>query len=315
VPDLKDELRQLADDAARQARPLAVADVIREGDRRHRRTIIARRRGGPRSPGLAPLARPGRRRPGWVAPLAAAAAVTAVIAVVATVPGAIDGSGSAGHPRAASAVSTVYVTIFGPPAGRDGLIPISTATSKPGKPIRIRGMSGVAITPDGRTIYAGTGDTVIPISTATSKPGRPIHFHAGVSAIAVNPDGDTVYVEAGPRVLVPVRTATNTPGRPIRVRSKGGVIAFTPDGKTAYVGGPGTVTPINTVTNTPGKPIRVGSGATIAITPDGKTLYAATMNKVVPVSTATNTPGKPIPLRGPIHGIGILIAPSPATSG
>ncbi len=39
--DLKDELQQLADDAARQTRPMAVAEVIRAGDRRHRRIILA----------------------------------------------------------------------------------------------------------------------------------------------------------------------------------------------------------------------------------------------------------------------------------
>jgi hypothetical protein len=199
VSDLKDELRRLADGAARQARPLAVADVIRQGDRRYRRTIIPRRRGSPRAPGLAPGARPVSRWPGWAAPLAAAAAVTAVIAVAATVPGAIHGSGSAGHRPAASSVYTVYVAIFGPPADRDGLVPISTATNTPGKPIHVRGMSGVAITPDGKTIYAGTGDTVIPISTATNKPGRPIHFRAEIFTIAVNADGKTAYVEVGPR--------------------------------------------------------------------------------------------------------------------
>jgi hypothetical protein len=37
VADLKDELQQLADDAARQVRPLPVAEVIRQGDSRHQR--------------------------------------------------------------------------------------------------------------------------------------------------------------------------------------------------------------------------------------------------------------------------------------
>lgn len=39
MPDLTDELQWMADDAARQARPLTVADVIRRGDRRHRRSL------------------------------------------------------------------------------------------------------------------------------------------------------------------------------------------------------------------------------------------------------------------------------------
>jgi hypothetical protein len=39
VVDLTSELQQIADDAARQARPVAAAEVIRRGDRRHRRSI------------------------------------------------------------------------------------------------------------------------------------------------------------------------------------------------------------------------------------------------------------------------------------
>jgi hypothetical protein len=44
--DLTSELQQMADDAARQARPLAVAEVISRGDRRHRRSIMRLSLGG-----------------------------------------------------------------------------------------------------------------------------------------------------------------------------------------------------------------------------------------------------------------------------
>jgi hypothetical protein len=44
--DLTSELQQMADDAARQARPLAAAEVIRRGDRRRRRSITRRSLGG-----------------------------------------------------------------------------------------------------------------------------------------------------------------------------------------------------------------------------------------------------------------------------
>jgi hypothetical protein len=46
VADVTSELQQMADDAARQARPLAAADVIRRGDRRHRRSITRLSVGG-----------------------------------------------------------------------------------------------------------------------------------------------------------------------------------------------------------------------------------------------------------------------------
>jgi hypothetical protein len=44
--DLTSELQQMADDAARQARPLAAAEVIRRGDRRRRRSITRLSLGG-----------------------------------------------------------------------------------------------------------------------------------------------------------------------------------------------------------------------------------------------------------------------------
>ena len=247
MPDLKDELRQLADEAARQARPWPVADVIREGDRRRRRV-------NPRAPELAVRRQPGRRWPGWVTPLAAAAAVIAVAAVVTTVSGAIRDSGPAGNRPGASAVYAVYQS--------GTVIPISTATSRPGKLIHIRGFVGaIAITPNGKTIYAGT-DAVVPVSTASGKPGKPIDIGRYNEEIAITPNGKTAYV------------ATSEEANPM-------------------------VTPINTATNTPGKPIRIGLGLNIAMSPDGTTLYAENSNKIVPISTTTNKPGKPI--RVPPH--------------
>ena len=44
--DVASELQQMADDAASQARPLAAAEVIRRGDRRHRRSITRLSLGG-----------------------------------------------------------------------------------------------------------------------------------------------------------------------------------------------------------------------------------------------------------------------------
>ena len=357
MSDLKDELRQLADDAASQARPLAVADVIRRADRRHWRTITGWRRGS------APA--PGRRWPGWVAPLAAAAAVTAVVAATVIVPSALHGSGPAAGHR--SAAATVYVSYPGKYNSAEELTPISGATNTPGRPIRMGTLGGVAFTPDGKTAYVeGPTGAVLPISTATSTPGKPIpvrmpgyrpfsitmnpdgetayltfSWHIGSSfsgsilpistatntpgkpirvtsarrpyvlGIVFSPDGKTAYAAAGslvpipgsptqinPAAVIPVNTATNTPGKPIRLSHGESDITITPDGKTLYVAGWDTITPISTATNTPGKPIRVSTGAgnlaNMAITPDGKTLYAAAQQGVVPISTATNTPGKPI---------------------
>jgi DNA-binding beta-propeller fold protein YncE len=202
------------------------------------------------------------------------------------------------------------------------ILPISTATDTPGKPIRLASgtrpyVGEIVFSPDGKTAYAAAGSlafggpgtplatthlrpaAVIPINTATNTPGTPIRLSHGESDIAITPDGKTLYVE-GSDTIIPISTATNTPGTPIRISTGAGPKAnmtITPDGKTLYVEGSDTITPISTATNTPGKPIRIKGGfGQMTITPDGKTLYVEGSDTITPISTATNTPGKPIPL-------------------
>ena len=102
--------------------------------------------------------------------------------------------------------------------------------------------------------------------------------------IAITPDGKTAYVTSDESIVVPIDTATGTPGAPIRVGvNRPGLhdqpdgIVITPDGRTAYVvnqsrpqsppwhsyeaekrGLPqpapdprGTVTPVDSATNVP----------------------------------------------------------------
>jgi DNA-binding beta-propeller fold protein YncE len=303
VSELKDELRRLADYAARQARPLSVADVIREGDRRHWLTITPRRRESTRAPGPAGRPGPGRRWRGWVAPLAAAAAVIAAVAVAGAVSSAINGSRPAGTRPAAGTVYAVYE----PELVKAGklpiatIIPISTATNTAGKLIRVPGLSGAAITPNGKTIYAADGEGLVPISTATGKAGNLIRA-GGAGQIVIDPNGKTAYgFSSWPSdKIIPIDLTNNTAGQPIKLASPVEVVAFAPDGRTAYAFAPAsrrssTVTPINTATNTPGRPIQVGPGALeMAFAPDGRTAYVAGMNIVTPINTATGRPGRPI---------------------
>jgi DNA-binding beta-propeller fold protein YncE len=243
---------------------------------------------------------------------------------------------------------TVYVT-YGTnsvPYGTHAVIPISTATNTPGKPIYL-GRNPlnqpyfIAVTPNGKTAYvtAVGSRTVTPISTATNTPGRPIYLGGSVESpgqIVITADGKTAYVDTRSSqgfALTPISTATNTPGRPIQLgrAPNGQNIVFTPDGKTAYVTTGSGVTPISTATGTPGKTIDVGvvgPNQWIAITPDGKTVYVSTENgcrgegqdctiTVTPISTATNTPGKPIHVgSGPLAvGVGqIAITPDGKTA-
>ena len=73
--------------------------------------------------------------------------------------------------------------------GPGTVVPISTATNTPGKPIRIGlGLGGIAITADGKTLYAAAQNTVVPISTATNTPGKPIRLRYGLpSGIVITP--------------------------------------------------------------------------------------------------------------------------------
>jgi hypothetical protein len=101
MSDLTSELQQMADDAARQARPLAAADVIRRGDRRHRRST--------------------RLSLGGLSVTGAIAAV--IVGVIALLPASHQASRQPGAQLAAWTVvkqaGNVYVTIrqFRDPAG------------------------------------------------------------------------------------------------------------------------------------------------------------------------------------------------------
>ncbi len=175
------------------------------------------------------------------------------------------------------------------------VIPIATATNRPGRTITVgRGITGdgatVAMTPDGRTLYIPdiTPNGLIPFSTVTNTPGKLIGFGSDIAVVAAfAPNGSIAYalsqrpnempINAGGRVVrcadapgtvTPIATATNTVGKPIKVSCIPGPVAVTPDGKTLYVGSDaGTVTPFSTSTGRAGKPIKVKAPAEILIVP------------------------------------------------
>ena len=79
--------------------------------------------------------------------------------------------------------------------------------------------------------------TVTPISTATNTAGKPIHIGTRDLDIAITPDGKTVYAAGGGvHTITPISTATNTPGKADpRPAAPEPLMAITPDGKTIYV--------------------------------------------------------------------------------
>src|SRR5690348_13333582 len=152
-----------------------------------------------------------------------AMAGTAAVAVVAVlVPvgiGAVGHApGPAGRHRPPTA-PTVYVAYPNRnPSKLGAIIPISIATNRPGKPIRLRINGEIASTLDGRTLYVATGMAVIPIKTATNNPGKPIHIGSGAFSIDMNPNGKTAYVTGiFSRAITPINVATHKPGKPIHV--------------------------------------------------------------------------------------------------
>jgi YVTN family beta-propeller protein len=71
--------------------------------------------------------------------------------------------------------------------------------------------------------------TVLPISTATNTPEKPIKVGKGPVVAAFTPDGKTAYVVSlGASTVTPISTATSTPGRPIKVGTDPFAIAITP---------------------------------------------------------------------------------------
>jgi YVTN family beta-propeller protein len=85
---------------------------------------------------------------------------------------------------------------------------------------------------------AAEDDTVTPVSTATNRPGKAIRVGSGIDAIAITPNGKTAYAASfNAGRVTPIRIATNTAGKPIAVGTDVGPItmAITPNSATVYV--------------------------------------------------------------------------------
>jgi YVTN family beta-propeller protein len=131
--------------------------------------------------------------------------------------------------------------------------------------------------------------TVTVVRTATNTILKRIHVSFAFS-LAVSPDGKTVYAggadpNTGNPEVVTIATARNTTSRPILLGQDGGVvktIAVTPTGRTAYfaISSIGNfIVPMRTATRTLGTPIPVGPDPTaIAIARYGSAMYVVSTN-------------------------------------
>jgi YVTN family beta-propeller protein len=174
----------------------------------------------------------------------------------------------------------------------------------------VGGIEGLAITPDGRTVFVMDSRLhgVIPVDVATDAAGPPIAVASGeetLAGMAMSPDGRTLYVVRNPGTIVPVDVAGRSAGAPIRLAEWGiTALAISSDGKTAYATGraynapiqtPGVV-PVDLGSGAAGATIPVGTGPSqqpnsIALTPDGQTAYVTSYESasVTPIDLATRT--------------------------
>jgi hypothetical protein len=262
-----------------------------------------------------------RRRTQYAAGCAAAVAVAcaATLAVTQTAPPAL--------PAAAPGKSETVYALSDSPSGAT-ITPIAAATGRPGDPIVLpqgtptaTSLPQVAITPDGKTIWAAHGDTVTPISTGTNRAGRPVtlrnNYDVYIVKLVVAPNGKNVYVLDSSGTVTPISTVTDRAGISIKPEQQPAPeeqpppaasiynMAITPNGKTLYVlvnipQQRSYVVPIVTATNTPAAPIWPQSlrGIAILSAPDGQTAYLVGTSsvglQVIPISTATNSPGTPV---------------------
>jgi DNA-binding beta-propeller fold protein YncE len=175
---------------------------------------------------------------------------------------------------------------------------------------------GLALSPDGRTLYATSlcAQAVIPVDVSVATPvvGSPIAVGKGPLTVVVTPDGHTLYTANIADATVSVVDLTQPSPVVVYTIAVGKEplgMALTPDGTRLYVADRGecAVTEIDTATRT-ANAIKLGSSACgagaaperVAASPDGARVYVTVpkTQTVTPIETATNTPDTPISFAG-----------------
>lgn len=110
---------------------------------------------------------------------------------------------------------TVYVSDSGAPT----VTPIDVATGKALPSLEIAGQDdayGLALSPDGRTLWVQAGDDVATLDTATGREGTPIHLGNGPSSLGFDWNGATAYVTCSNNdTLVPIAVGSGAVGTAI----------------------------------------------------------------------------------------------------
>jgi YVTN family beta-propeller protein len=143
--------------------------------------------------------------------------------------------------------------------------------------------NGLAVTPDGTTVYVVSQDAniVSTISTSTNSIEASIALPPGSSPVqvAISPNGAYAYVvDQGTNSVSVISTASQSVVATIAVGFHPNGISFNPGGSYAYVANNygGTVSVINTATNSVTSTFAANSGPTaVVMSPNGNYLYVA----------------------------------------
>lgn len=211
------------------------------------------------------------------------------------------------------------------------ITPVNLSTDTPGTPIHVAARA-IAVTLNDQTALALTSNGVVPIATATNRPGKTIALAGVPVAIVLAPDGQTAWVLTAPGAglgadletveITAINTATFAIGKVVTLPGMPGggefFVAITPNGAHIYVLGQGsgksasTLVAIAASNDAASKAIKVGTDDTaLAVSPDSKFVYVLspgsdyqgapiasqpkkTPGSVIPISTATERIGAPI---------------------
>ncbi|GGM29530.1 hypothetical protein GCM10011351_14530 [Paraliobacillus quinghaiensis] len=146
---------------------------------------------------------------------------------------------------------------------------------------------GIALSPDGQTIYSGTGFegmSLIAINATTKEVENEISFDQGVHGIDIGPDGKYVYVSLNPGLgvnggsLATMDTESFELVENVDTGNGPAHVAVSSSGKQVWVANvnDNSVSVIDTATNNVLKTIEVGEVPNeVAITPDEKFVFVA----------------------------------------
>jgi DNA-binding beta-propeller fold protein YncE len=184
-------------------------------------------------------------------------------------------------------------------------------------------LSGLVVSPDGRTVYlASFTGGITTVSAATGKAGKVIAISGGTpgdfndgptSEMVITPDGQTLFTtvydkkSGGPLPSARVDLRTGKEIGPIQVLDGAFGFVMSRDGKTLYVvSGDNQLYAVNAVTGRPERHIPAPQSVldgeeNMVLSPDGRTLYMAVpgdfgsgKGAVVPVNLQTGAAGRSV---------------------